>query len=231
VAACEDDAVTSRNVDLGRYYRERAEEYDQVYAKPERQADILVLKSLLPGLVAGVRVLEIAAGTGYWTEALSASAAQILATDINPETLAVARRRHYHCPVEFTVADAYDLGSPDGSSQTAFVGFWWSHVARRDLQRFLASLHRRLGPGREVILLDNLYVEGSNHPITRTDSDGNTYQLRRLANDTRHEVLKNFPTEANLQATLAGYAASVAPLRQLDYYWLLTYTTASDTDP
>jgi ubiquinone/menaquinone biosynthesis C-methylase UbiE len=172
VTSCEDDAMGSPNVDLGFYYRERAGEYDEVYAKPERQTDIAVLKSLLPDLVAGMCVLEVAAGTGYWTEALSVSAKRILATDLNPETLAVARRRRYDCPVEFAIADAYRLGSPDGSFDTAFVGFWWSHVARRNLPRFLASLHRRLGPDRRVILLDNRYVEGSNHPITRTDNDG-----------------------------------------------------------
>ena len=137
---------------------------------------------------------EVAAGTGYWTQALSAVAERILATDLNPETLAVARRRRYHCPVEFAVADAYQLGEPDGSSETAFVGFWWSHIAHRDLPRFLTSLHRRLGPGRQVVVLDNRYVEGSNHPISRADSDRNTYQLRRLANGTQHEVLKNFPS-------------------------------------
>src|ERR1700678_291118 len=92
MSACEDGAMASPSLDLGLYYRARAGEYDAVYAKPERQTDIAVLKSLLPDLVAGMCVLEVAAGTGFWTEALSVSAKRILATDINPETLALARR-------------------------------------------------------------------------------------------------------------------------------------------
>ena len=56
VTACEHGAMASVNLDLGRYYRDRADEYDEVYAKPERQADIAVLKSLLPELVARVSV-------------------------------------------------------------------------------------------------------------------------------------------------------------------------------
>jgi hypothetical protein len=50
------------------YYRDRAAVYDAVYAKPERQADLSTLREVLPPLVAGRRVLEIAAGTGYWTD-------------------------------------------------------------------------------------------------------------------------------------------------------------------
>jgi len=75
------------------YYRHRAAEYDAIYAKPERQDDLARLRELLPRLVAGGNVLEIAAGTGYWTRVLSSSAAAITATDINTETLDVARAR------------------------------------------------------------------------------------------------------------------------------------------
>ena len=79
--------------ELADYYRDRVAEYDAVYAKPERQDDLARLHDLLPRLVAGHRVLEIAAGTGYWTRTLSGSAAAITATDINVETLDLARAR------------------------------------------------------------------------------------------------------------------------------------------
>ena len=64
-------AMSSDACYLGEYYRQRAAEYDEVYRKPERQADLARLRQLLPPLVAGKRVLEIAAGTGYWTEVLA----------------------------------------------------------------------------------------------------------------------------------------------------------------
>ena len=75
---------------LGEYYAERAAEYDEVYRKPERQEDLAKLRQLLPPLVAGKRVLEVAAGTGYWTQVLANSAAAITATDLNAETIAIA---------------------------------------------------------------------------------------------------------------------------------------------
>jgi protein-L-isoaspartate O-methyltransferase len=171
-------------------------------------------------------IFELAAGTGYWTEVLSASALGILATDLNDETLAIARRRRYGCPVEFARADAFSLGDPDGRFDAAFVGFWWSHVALAELPRFLASLHRRIGPGREIIVVDNRYVEGSNHPLSRRDADGNTYQLRRLKSGACYEVRKNFPGEPELARALVGHAAGPPELELLTYYWLLRYRSA-----
>ena len=91
--------------------------------------------------MAGRSVLEIATGTGYWTTALSASAQSVLATDVNDETLAVARSRSYGPgEVRFQVADAYDLGAVPGRFDAIFAGFFWSHVPRADVRRFARAL-------------------------------------------------------------------------------------------
>jgi hypothetical protein len=47
---------------------------------------------------------------------------------------------------------------------------------------------RRICPGGLIVAIDNRYVPGSRTPIARTDAQGNTYQLRRLADGSRHEV-------------------------------------------
>lgn len=202
---------------LAEYYQQRAAEYDQVYSKPERQHDLALLRELLPPLVAGRRVLEIAAGTGYWTERLATTAASITATDLNPETLAIAAQRDYGSTrVTLVTADAYRLDTVPGEFDLVFCGFWWSHVARADVQRFLAGIRGRVPPGTGLVLLDNRYVAGSSHPITRTSADGDTYQERRLADGRCYEVLKNFPARQQLEADL-GLSVSWT---QLQYYWL-----------
>jgi SAM-dependent methyltransferase len=207
---------------LGDYYRERAAEYDAVYAKPERQQDQARLRELLPGLVAGQRVLEVAAGTGYWTQYLATTAAAITATDLNAETLAIAAQRDYGpAEVSLRVADAFRLDRLPGEFDVVFCGFWWSHVARADVQRFLTGLRDRVGPGTRLILLDNRYVPGSNHPITRTGPDGDTYQQRELADGRQYEVLKNFPSRAQLAADLDGVATGL-DWTELEYFWLAT---------
>ena len=193
-----------------------------MYAKPERQADLARLHGLLPPLVAGLRVLEIAAGTGYWTRVLSGSAAAITATDLNAETLELARAREYGpAAVAFRLADAYALDRVPGEFDAAFIGFFWSHVRRADLPRFLAGLRARLGPGTRLIVLDNRYVPRSNHPVSAVTEAGDTYQRRTLSDGRSYEIVKNFPGRRQFTADVAGVAAGLR-WTQLRYYWLAT---------
>jgi SAM-dependent methyltransferase len=205
---------------LGDYYADRAAEYDEVYRKPERQDDLARLKQLLPPQVAGKRVLEIAAGTGYWTQVLASTAAEIVATDLRAETIAIAAQRDYGpAPVVLRTADAYQLDSVPGEFDLVFCGFWWSHILRADIPTFLSGVRGRTGPGVQLVLVDNRYVPGSNNPISRTGPDGDTYQRRRLADGREYEVLKNFPSREQLAADLEPVATDLA-WTELDYYWL-----------
>ena len=208
---------------LKQYYAARAREYERIYAKPERQADLKQLKALLPPLFAGRRVLEIACGTGYWTQFLSNEALSVVGVDANPETLAVAAEKSWPTGlVNFKVADAYLLPEALGLFDAVFAGFWWSHVAARDRPRFLGALDARLVAGGKVVFLDNLYVEGSSTPISHRDEDGNTFQNRRLHDGSEHVVLKNFPSAAGLNADVSAYGHN-ARFDAFDYYWLFTY--------
>jgi SAM-dependent methyltransferase len=205
---------------LGDYYADRAAEYDEVYRKPERQDDLARLKQLLPPLVAGRRVLEIAAGTGYWTQVLASTAADIMATDLNAETIAIAAQRDYGpAPVALRMADAYRLDTVPGEFDLVFCGFWWSHILRADIPRFLAGVRARTGPGTALVLVDNRYVEGSNIPVSRTGPDGDTYQRRSLADGRQYEVVKNFPSREQLAADLEPTATDLA-WTELEYYWV-----------
>ncbi len=67
--------ATVPSVSRGLQRPSRATGYDQVYAKPERQADLTILRDDIAGSVlACKRVLEVAAGTGWWTDVLAARA-------------------------------------------------------------------------------------------------------------------------------------------------------------
>ena len=113
-------------------------------------------------------------------------------------------------------------GVPVGCD-AAFAGFWWSHVKKAELARFVQNLAARLEPGAVVGILDNQYAEGSSTAISRRDADGNTYQMRKLANGEEYEVLKNFPSAAELAEAVRPVARE-AHLETLAYYWLLVFT-------
>ena len=81
------------STDLIRYYAERAPEYEKIYHKPERQSDLALLHEIVRRAFTGQHVLEIACGTGYWTETLGRCADSVTATDINEEVLEIARAK------------------------------------------------------------------------------------------------------------------------------------------
>ena len=205
---------------LEEYYAKRAAEYEKIFEKPERQADLARMRVDIPALFSGERVLEIACGTGYWTPLIAARAESVLATDYNEETLAIARAKKYaKANVRFERADAYALPAWPEKFSACYAGFWWSHIPITKLNQFLGGLRQRLQPGARVVFMDNRYVEGSSTPISRTDTDGNTYQSRKLSDGTRHEVLKNFPSLAELRARLGGDVE----VTEYQYYWLASY--------
>lgn len=210
------------------YYAKRAAEYERIYRKPERQADLRQLGSMVERTFAGANVFELACGTGYWTEVLSRSAASVVAADINEEVLAIARSKPVdHSKTTFRKENAYDLPTFSRRFTGGLAVFWWSHVPKARLRDFLAGFHRIFSLGARVVFIDNCYVDGSSTPISRTDDYGDTFQTRRLDDGSTHEVLKNFPTDSELRALIEGLAIDVQ-VEFLQYYWVLSYVPKLD---
>lgn len=210
------------------YYRRRACEYEQTYARPERQTDLAVLHAHVAKRFANRRVLDVACGTGYWSASAAREAKSLTGVDANETALAWARDKRLQTSsgaAQFFEGDAYGLDESLGRFDAAFVGFFWSHVPHDRLARFIDGLHARLASGARVLILDNVYVEGSSTPIALVDNDGNAWQERPLSDGTMHRVLKNFPTRADLMKHLA-HRASFTHWWRLDYYWLFEYRLA-----
>jgi len=208
---------------LAAYYARRASEYERIYARPERQADLSALRERIGGMFAGRSVLELACGTGWWTPVIAQGAARVTALDLNEEVLAIARAKDLPAgKVEFVRGSAFEIPDFGRRHDALFAGFWWSHVRLEELDAFLDSAVAALAPGALVAFLDNRYVEGSSTPVSRRDTQGNSYQLRKLADGSRHEVLKNFPDPGELiaRASRRGVDAGV---ELLQYYWLLSF--------
>jgi demethylmenaquinone methyltransferase/2-methoxy-6-polyprenyl-1,4-benzoquinol methylase len=206
------------------YYASRAPYYDAVYLKPERAEDIAFLSTYLPAAFAGRSVLEVACGTGYWTQHIAGSAARLVAIDAGPEPLAFARLRPGAERVSFRLEDAYRLPADLGEFDAAFAGLWFSHVPIERRVEFMRSLHARLRAKAKVIFIDNSEVQCREWPIVETDAHGNTYQRRQLRDGSIHRVLKNFPTEEELMQLLSP--ARGLSFRRLDNFWLLEYEVA-----
>ena len=209
------------NKDIVAYYAARAKEYEKIYDKPERQGEIGDLTTLFQNIFPGKEVLEIACGTGYWTERIAKVAASVHATDINEPVIEIARSKIYEkANVTFKVADMFTYESTEAES--LFGGFIWSHIKIEELDKFIDRVNSYVKPGGIVVLADNNFTEGSSLPISSTDEHGNTYQTRVLENGDTYSVVKNFPTEETFKKALEGKAERIRFI-SLKYYWMVMY--------
>ena len=209
------------------YYRRRAEEFETVYhrADPARRAEIKRLSQAAQEALRGRRVLEVACGTGYWTRCVSQIAREITATDSVEEVLNVARRKTYHCPVAFQLEDAYTLSYEAGKFDGGLANFWFSHIPRHRIDRFIAGFHRTLRPQSSVFLADNVLVPGVGGELISRAGDDNTYRRRTLRDGSEHVIVKNYYSAEDLIAIFSQHVPglSAANVFMGQHFWSIAY--------
>ena len=213
----------NRNNDpVARYYASSTQAADAALSRAERANDLVRVRERLAQLVRGQTVLELACGTGYWTEVIAATADKVLATDILDTMLERAQTRRFpEGKVAFRRVDGLDLPDDLGTFSCVFIGFWWSHLKRDEQDGLLSQLRARLGQDVVLILLDDAYVEGSSATVARTDAQGNTYEIVAAPDGERFELPKSYPADSALRKRLADGVREIR-IERLTYYWMLT---------
>jgi demethylmenaquinone methyltransferase/2-methoxy-6-polyprenyl-1,4-benzoquinol methylase len=186
------DPILSDQID---YYRRRAGEYDAT-AYGDVDAARVRIARLVEQLRPTGRVLEIACGTGLWTEALARTADTLTAIDAAPEALAIARQRVQN--VTFAVADVF-AWHPDATFDVIFFSAWLSHVPASRFDEFWDSLASKLADGGRVLFIDEhvdeqakeSYLAGRDEIVERQLTDGRTFN-----------IVKNFVDPAELEPRL-----------------------------
>jgi cyclopropane fatty-acyl-phospholipid synthase-like methyltransferase len=178
-------------------------------------------------LLAGLDVLELACGTGNWTQVLARQARRVLATDMSEECLSLARTKEFPAGVvTFRAVDAYALGGAGRGFTGAFAADWWSHVPRSLCGAFLDGLHRCLAAGARVVFLDMLPSDHVDLRPYRHDSEGNAICRRTLPDGRAFDVVKNFPGREEVLASLAGRSGEAEHEAWPELgRWLVTYRT------
>lgn len=207
---------------VARFYAKSAAQIEDVYARPERQDDLAELREQVAQALAGHVVLELACGAGYWTRVIAEAADSVVATDVNPQLVELARARGVEGDnVQLRVADAFDLPQDIGEFTAVFAGFFWSHLERDAQEQLLAHLRKRLGKDVLLVLADDAYVEGSSVTVARTDAQGTTWQIVTAPDGERYEIPKSYPSDSALRKRLAASVREIK-INRLEYYWLLT---------
>ncbi len=221
---------------MNEYYEKRADLQDAVMGFTSEDRTEKLMAPILrrcESYLAQRDVLEIACGTGNWTQLLAKRARSVVATDINESLLEKAKCKSYPCDkVVFRAADAYKLGKLRGRFGAAFAADWWSHIPKSKIAVFLSGLHKRLKPGSPVIFVDMLPNRNLHRMFSHYDDEGNLIHRRSVPGNGDYFVIKNFPTEQELRETLVGIVDDFRYQEHLALQrWIVTYRTKSPAAP
>jgi len=216
---------------MAEYYGKRAGEYEKIYNREDsvRQGEQRLIAESMRTAFTGKTVLEVACGTGYWTERYAGVAKHVVATDLTAETLEIAKHKNIS-NAEFQIGDAYKLEAIAQLNKTfdaACANFWFSHVPKARLDDFLKGLHQTVSKGATVILADNVFVEGVGGALIHKPGESDTYKIRTLEDGTTYEILKNYFSEVELRSIFEPYAANL-DIHIGKCFWWLSYQTKED---
>ncbi len=217
------------------YYRARASEYDQWFLRQGRYDHGPAFRRQWDDQVAEVRhalldcgpvdsALELACGTGIWTQWLLGLATRVHAIDAAPEMLAISREKLPAGRITWEQADLF-AWQPQQEYDLVFCGFWLSHVPPDRLASFLATVARALRPGGRLFLVDSRReprAGAADHLLREPDSDS-ILDERTLNDGRRFTIVKVFHEPETLGTSLAAQGLQPA-LRVTDSFFI--YGTA-----
>ena len=214
------------------YYRARAGEYDRSMLELGRYLsmggrvagrpgdadgqEVATLLEALEGMRPFETVLELACGTGWWTQWLAHRAEDVTAVDAAPEMLALNRERVKRPNVRYILADVFSW-TPDRRFDLVFFAFWLSHIPRDRFAAFWQLVADALAPGGRVFFIDELDTPQARGLETRLDEDA---VLRQLEDGRQFRAVKVFYEPSELEAMLRTlrWNVEVRPAGER-FYW------------
>jgi ubiquinone/menaquinone biosynthesis C-methylase UbiE len=203
------------------YYSARAREYDDWWHRrgrydsgPEVNARWFRERARLFQAMTGAglsgHVLELACGTGAWTERLAAQGLRVTAVDASAEMLALNRARVGDGTVEYVRADLFQW-TPDRLYDGVVMGFWLSHVPPERLDPFLRTVRAAAPTGGRLFVVDSQYQDEAAARDRVLTGRRATTTTRILADGRRFEIVKVFYEPPDLEAAFerAGFRVSV----------------------
>ena len=190
------------------YYRARAPEYDEEFKGAHDPALVGALAAARP---TGT-LLELACGSGAWTESLvTHPVASILAVDAAPEMLALHAERIRDPRVERVQADLFHWSAPRRFDFVTFA-FWISHVPPARFAAFWRTVADAVEPDGRVFFVDQ-DERGLAYEQPSGDADYPTV-ARELQDGRVMTAIKIYHRIADLEAALRelGWDVTMRPV-------------------
>lgn len=210
------------------YYRARAAEYDRTVQQLGQssavdqavQSELVQIRAALHRLPPCKEALELACGTGIWTQELLTVAEQITALDGAPEMLDVNRAKLGDNPrVQYECIDLFTW-QPGRPYDLVFFAFWLSHVPLERLGSFLEKVTRATQVGGHLFIVDE---PGGGKLLSGRASPEST-QTRQLEDGRSFQIVKAYYDPAAIQRNLARRGFSDFELFKGDYFFSLRGT-------
>ncbi|KQC13325.1 MAG: hypothetical protein APR63_00835 [Desulfuromonas sp. SDB] len=206
------------------YYEHRAEIYDCTagYQDEVVEQHRAPLKNLIPQYFKHRSVYEVACGTGYWTEIIAKFCKSVSAIDISENMVKIARRRcGYLNNVQIFKGDFYRKNFINHNFNAAFHHFWFSHIPKTEITKFINHLHRQLQDDSVIVMSDN--IVHSTYPEYFHQS-GDRYELRTLPNGNQYRVIKNLYSPEMISDLLIKYDGNInIQISEDGKMWIATY--------
>ena len=231
-------ASRSAEAELIPYYEARAAEYDDWYLRRGRyshgpvhdlawQMELDAATTWLDGLPLRGEIVELAAGTGWWS-ALLATKGELHAYDAATAPLDRARDRlvAHRLRAHLHVRDAW--AEPDRAVDALFAGFWLSHVPRERLGAFLGIVRAWLKPGALFAAVDSL-ADPASGAVDRLPAPGPDLSRRRLGDGREFTIPKVHYEPDELRDALGAAGFVSVDLRTTGRFLILASATAPST--
>lgn len=192
------------------YYNQRAPEYDEWFYRkgkydrgrdPNAQwfSEVQTVFDALDSFEFKGDILEIASGTGIWTERLVKNASMVTCLDSSEEMILRSKTRIKNSKVKYVIVDFYHWIPGKVYDGVAF-SFWMSHVPSSKLDEFASRVSSCLKPKGKMFLVDQ--QRGS---MSTTDdptlSPTRAEIVTRELNDGREfKIIKHYYSPSEIEA-------------------------------
>jgi demethylmenaquinone methyltransferase/2-methoxy-6-polyprenyl-1,4-benzoquinol methylase len=172
----------------------------------------------LDGLPLTGEIVELAAGTGWWSPLL-AGKGELWCYDAVPETLDLARGRLLAHGLRAHLHERDAWAEPDRRVDALFGGFWLSHVPRARLADFLELCARWLKPGGTFAFIDSRADPASGAAVNTWNPETET--AVRQVGDRSFRIPKVYYAPDELVRGLAGAGFVETNVRTTSRFFLL----------
>jgi 2-polyprenyl-3-methyl-5-hydroxy-6-metoxy-1,4-benzoquinol methylase len=229
VSVRDTDSVLAEQID---YYEARASEpYDWLERKgrydygPAANArvhqDIIEVQDALVSAAFAGDILELACGTGNWTEVLARTVTHLTAVDASPAMIALNRERLTNAGladrVHYVQADLF-AWRPDRTYDAVAICFFLSHVPDDRIDPVVDTIASALRPRGRVFVADSKRAPTAAAADSPIPAPNESLSRRRLNDGREFTIYKIFRTPDEFVAAFARHGIAFVGQETEEYF-------------